>query len=70
MKKALRIGEAVLAIYGTLAVVGNFLMLSEYIKDKKRKEKDDGTVYKERGKTYFKVQDTDHETEPMGFHLG
>lgn len=70
MKRAFKVVEACLAVYGTLAVIGNILMVSDHIKDKKKKEREDSAVHKERGKTYFKVQDKANETrEPLGFHI-
>lgn len=70
MKKTFKVVEACLAAYGTLAVIGSVLTVSDRIKDKKKKEQESDVVHKERGKTYFKVQNKNLGTkEPLGFHI-
>ena len=70
MKRAFETLEACLAIYGALAVFGNFLNWYDNIADKKKKEHESEAVLKERGKTYFKAQNRNLGTkEPLGFHI-
>lgn len=68
MKKAFKIGTGLFAVYGLISLIGGIAILSKADKWLKTEEKKD--VVRENGKTYFTVQDTEHdETQPMGFHL-
>ena len=71
MGKAFNIGRNVMAAYGVLSLVTGIVTVVKLNKFTKEMESADKTITKERGKTYFTVQNKEHdENEPMGFHIG
>lgn len=71
MNKAFNVGRNVMAAYGVLSLVTGIVTVVKLNKFIKETESADKTIHKERGKTYFSVQNKEHdETQPMGFHIG
>lgn len=68
-KTVFNIGKNIFAAYGAISFVGAVIVcVANHTADKKTP---DETVTKKNGKTYFSVQNKEHdENEPMGFHIG